>query len=445
MELANRGIGPIDLSGVLVQPPPTPSKWDIIPIHASDRATFKFCRRQWGWSSPSQLNLVPKASIYGVRMPLWFGTGIHYALERYYNPTLREDPVVTFEAWFDLQWKGGLVSEVDIKDFGLWDRAPERTDYGYLVSGLSDILPNPAFETFDEHRDIGVGMLTFYKQYAEAHDNFSVISVEHDFSVPILDQFGAPIYMLDSRRMPKEWEPDTSLENEYGPLMKCRDDGRLVLKQVHARGRMDKVVQDNESGRFGIHDYKTSGRALDDKYFRGLELNDQFTTYMWAAQREAAMHNLEYKKIDYVIVEALLKAYPRPPSPLQNGNPSISRSDESTTAEMFEQYIQENGLAPEYKVNVKWQQYYTWLLETGDLRFINRKVVRRNEHQKNSCGVRIFQESMDMLSPNIPLYPNPSTNFGCLNCVFRQPCIMMEDGSDYQNVIDDAYESNYDR
>src|SRR5205814_4275874 len=82
----------LDTGRVGIKPPEIPSKWDIIPIHTSDRGTFKACRRRWAWSSPSRDNIISKVQVHGVTVPLWFGTGIHYALEKYYNPSLREDP-----------------------------------------------------------------------------------------------------------------------------------------------------------------------------------------------------------------------------------------------------------------------------------------------------------------------------------------------------------------
>ena len=102
-----------------------PTKWNIIPVHASDRATFKYCRRQWAWSSPSRLNLVPKVDVFGIRENLWFGTGIHHALEKYYSP-VREDPEVAFTTWFNLQWNGGLVHVDDLRSFS--DREPQPSD-----------------------------------------------------------------------------------------------------------------------------------------------------------------------------------------------------------------------------------------------------------------------------------------------------------------------------
>src|SRR3954452_15910762 len=88
-----------------------PNKYDIIPIHTSDVASFLRCRRYWNWSSPTRSNLRHKVEIYGIDTNLWFGSGIHYALEMYYNPALRRDPVEAFQTWFEYQWNGGIVTE----------------------------------------------------------------------------------------------------------------------------------------------------------------------------------------------------------------------------------------------------------------------------------------------------------------------------------------------
>src|SRR5258707_12012307 len=179
----------LDFKHMAVKQPPIPSKHDIIPIHSSDRAAFKFCRRSWAWSSPSKLNLIPRADVYGVEKNLWFGTGIHYALERYYNPALREEPNVAWLAWFELQWRGGIVAEDEVKEFA--DREPQLIvdTNTYRVQGLCDILPDDRLneELFMGLKDLGVGMMKFYKDYAEANDNFAVILVEHSFSVPVLN------------------------------------------------------------------------------------------------------------------------------------------------------------------------------------------------------------------------------------------------------------------
>lgn len=417
-----------------------PSKWDIIPIHTSDRATFKSCRRRWAWSSPSKFNLVPRASIHGVRIPLWFGTGIHKALEKYYDPVLREDPVAVWLTWFDTQWNGGKVSDDEVAEYR--DREPAVGNDGmWVVRGLSDLLPTDQEEEFMQLRDLGRGMMEFYKSYAEREDDFQVISVEHDFSVPILDLKGNPLYKIDTRKMPQDWQMSDE-ENMYGRLMYTKANIYGVFKQVHARGRNDKIIQERE-GRYGILDHKTTAR-LDDDYFRHLELDEQCTTYIFTAQREAEMYDLEYKSIDFIIYEAIFKAYPRQPTMLKSGMPSLDRQKESTTAEMFEQFIRDNGLKVVFDRDPKMQAYYTWLLELGEKRYIHRERVWRNKKQRENAGIRMYYEAMDMLS-DPRLYPNPRKEYTCLNCIFRAPCIAVEDGSDWKSMLEDGYIENWDR
>ncbi len=43
------------------------------------------------------------------------------------------------------------------------------------------------------------------------------------------------------------------------------------------------------------------------------------------------------------------------------------------------------------------------------------------------------------------LYPSPSRDRNCLNCVFRVPCLQAEDGSDYKETLSLGYEPNWER
>lgn len=411
-----------------------PSKYDVIPIHASDRAAFKSCRRYWNWSSPARENLIPRASVGGIRLPLWFGTGIHLALEKAYDPDLQQDPVVVFTSWFDLQINGGHIIHDELAEFV--DRDPIHvTDDVWRVQGLADVLPFYNEAEFAELRELGVGMLTFYQDYMTRHDDFRVISVEHNFSVPILDPNGAPLYMEDTREMPKDWEPSKE-ENVYGPLQLGN------TKQVHARGRMDKVIQENDSDRYGILDHKTTSR-LDEDYFRHLDLDEQASTYLWAGEREAEMFDLEYGELEFIIFEGILKHYPQPPKMLKSGLPSIDRNH-PTTAVLFEKFIEEHNLKVVFEADPKMQAYYEHLLQRGEENFINRTSTWRNRIARRNTGIRIFYEALDMLG-NPRLYPNPNKNFNCLNCIFRGPCIAVESGFDWQSMIEDGYVKNYDR
>jgi hypothetical protein len=120
--------------------------------------------------------------------------------------------------------------------------------------------------------------------------------------------------------------------------------GRHGMKEVHARGRQDTIVQDLDTGQYGILEHKTTAR-LDEDYFRHIELDEQCTTYMYAAEREAEIYDLEYRNVDFIIYNALWKKYPKEPTILGSGKPSIDRQKEMTTARLFEQKMKELGSA----------------------------------------------------------------------------------------------------
>ena len=423
---------------IVTTPPAIPNKNDIIPIHASDIASFKRCRRYWDWTSPTRTNLRRKVQIYGVNPNLWFGTGIHWALQMMYDPILQRDPVEAFSTWFALQWEGGIVRKdfldqtYDIKpvevpvtsemigtqyiDASTGIEVIPDEEKRYRIEGLRDLLPDPDEEEFFGYRDLGIGMMEFYKGYAAREDNFTVIAAESTFSVPL----------------GFEWKDSREESPNYGEML-----------EVHARGKRDMIYQHNETLHFGIQDYKTKTK-IDDSYRVSLENDAQVTTYMWASQEEAKIHDLPYKVIHEAFHQAMRKVYPQPPTPLKNGLPSLNRTEESATAEMFIDYINEHNLMPIYTNDVKMQNYYTFLVEEGDKRFIERNFIPRNQHEIAATGQHIKAIAWEMLnSPYI--YPNPNGDYLCVHCALRAPCLAKDDGSDYTAMLKDGYEQNRDR
>lgn len=422
--------------------PSLPSKWDIIPIHNSDRASFKRCREYWNWNSPTRQNLMVRADTLGINIPMWFGTGCHFALENMYSPDLKRSPVEAFKTWFDIQWEGGVVTEewldrvYDLQPRPIEPRIPQS--YADLpnidqriadsvttweVRGLNDILPDPDTTEFDELRHMGIEMMKFYEKYAAINDDFEVVTAEHNFSVPIWDyQNDCILRMIDMR----EDSPN------YGKEL-----------EVHARGRMDAIFR-RPNGKLGIIDHKTAGKIDEDLPIK-LETDEQVTSYLWAAEVEASYYDLPHKgePLEEVIFNVLRKAYPKPPTELKTGMFSINRQEESTTYDMLMGWAALN--MPGVPFNEKQQAYADYLREVGDEQFIIRKLVRRNRHQLSNIGQRIYLEALDMLAPDLRIYPNLRNDFMCLGCAFRAPCLAKQDGSDYEQLIRDNYTVNRDR
>lgn len=394
-----------------------PSKYDIIPIHTSDMASYMNCRRYWNWTSPARSNLRRRVDINGIYEPFWFGGGIHYALEMYYHPALQRDPVEAYETWFKYQWEGGEVTADWLER--LEDGRPvyiEDRDT-YVVRGLRDMLPDPDHDKFEGFRILGIEMMKFYKQYAAKHDDFIVVAPEQTFSVPL--GFEA----IDTR----EASPN------YGKKL-----------EVHARGKRDVIVQYVSNERYGIMDHKTAG-VIGEDYFNKLETDPQCSNYIWASVEEAKMYDLPWQEIDSVLYNVLRKAYPVSPTPLKNGTPSLARSTESTTAELFSKYIVDNGLELWYEDNEKAQGYYTWLVETGDKNFIERKTTYRSEIERKMTGQHLRMVAEEMLDPNLRIYPHFTGSSACTRCAMRAPCVAMQDGYDWQEMLNQNYETNRDR
>jgi hypothetical protein len=292
------------------------------------------------------------------------------------------------------------------------------------VRGLEDILPDPDHDKYQELLELGIGMLTYYKRYAEKNDAFEVFVAEHQFSVPVWDCEAERILtMIDTR--------------EDSP-----NHGKRL--EVHARGKQDALWMD-PAERVGILEHKTAIKIGED-YFEKLENDEQVTSYLWAAEVEAMYYDLPYKgtPIQEVTYNVMRKNFPRPPTVVRGGLFSVDRANESCTYELLMEWITENNIDPS-SLSDKHQGYISWLRDVGDEQFIIRKHVRRNKHEISNAGYRLYLEALDMLDPNLRIYPNIRNDWACLRCQFRAPCLAQESGADYQQLINDNYAAQRDR
>jgi hypothetical protein len=367
---------------------------------------------------------------------MWFGTGIHYALENYYSPLLRRSPVEAFRTWFDIQWNGGTVTEewldrvYDLNPqvgkspaFATEHPTDEWAQPTYVIRGLQDILPDPDPAEFEELLHMGTEMMKFYESYAQTNDDFEVIATEHNFSVPIWD------YENDCILKSTDWREDSP---NYGNEL-----------EVHARGRQDAFTL-KPNGKLGIMDHKTAA-VIDENLQIKLETDEQTTTYLWAAEVEASYYDLPHKgeKFEEVIYNVLRKAYPRNPTELKSGMFSTDRTKESTTYDILMEWVARN--MPGVPLTEKQQGYVDWLRDVGDENFIIRRLVRRNRHQLKNAGERLYLEAKDMLQPNLRIYPNLRNDFSCINCMLRTPCLAKMSGADWEQLIRDNYVPTRDR
>jgi hypothetical protein len=88
---------------------PTDEGKRIAVIRTSDRIQFKQCRRKWNWGSHLRGNLKSKQKA----SPLWFGSGIHFALEDFHGKQRFPSASAAFTAYAKATYKQNASSLPD--------------------------------------------------------------------------------------------------------------------------------------------------------------------------------------------------------------------------------------------------------------------------------------------------------------------------------------------
>ena len=253
-------------------------------------------------------------------------------------------------------------------------------------------LWNKQKDMLQEQRELGIGMLQHYRKFARKNDSDyfeKVIETEVNFEVPILDEEG----------------------NETNGIY---------------RGTYDGIVQDKD-GFYWLLEHKTASRISTDH----LPLDEQVVSYIWAAQQEYGI------ELEGVIYNILLKKTPTKPRELKNGGLSKAKNIKTT----YDAYV---DALEEYYDAVPWEEYEDILnyLQGRDNEFFWRKKLTKTQDEIKDIEHRIYQEFQDMTDPDLKIYPRPSRD--CIwKCDFREVCIAMNQGADYQYMLDTMYENNF--
>lgn len=168
-----------------------------IAMHTHDRIAFKRCRRKWGFSSSFRAHLQPKEL---ESKHLWFGTGIHFAMEDYHGYNRFGDPVLAFDAY--------------VKAF----------DTNALPIGAEELIP------------IGFDMLDYYTKWLKRRNTYRTLWLPNEEGILV-----------------PQVEVQFSLE--------LAELSEIAEFSVVYHGTIDKVVID-EDGKWWIVDYKTAA-AID--------------------------------------------------------------------------------------------------------------------------------------------------------------------------------------
>ncbi len=336
-------------------------------VSVTEIQSFQSCRRRF--------RLAREYEARSLAPNLWFGGGIHFALEHYYR-YLKEFPEdglegasqnmqAAFTHWLGLEYQ--KLANV----FGsLWKDA------------------KPALE---QMAAVGRKMLENYPAY------------------------------------------DRQAEIRFFP--------RIVEKRVYlpmGRGnfltaRLDLVANvGTPDGPLGVVDHKTASQRSNTG--RALDLDEQGTGYSYTIYRVAG-------EVAEFILNTLMKAAPEPPRIVQDKRKGhvdklSSAKDQNTTYDLYLSVIRERG--------EKVQDYADILgvlAERGWDHFYYREVSPRNLAQLEAYEGRvriIMEEIRRVFTHEEYAYPSPSP-FKCPTCPFQQVCLTMEDGGDYQQILDTSF------
>lgn len=193
-------------------------------------------------------------------------------------------------------------------------------------------------------------------------------------------------------------------------------------------GTLDRVVVDL-MGVLYVMEYKTAAKFDIAK----LETDPQINSYCWAGQE------LYGRPIQGMVYLQFVKAVPQEPRILKNGDISTAM-DQKTTYTKYLRALQDrygvNASFPEGNVNFL-NKLSTAESPEGDA-FIRQDVVVRNKFNRAMEYRKILAEGYDMLNPRLQCYPN-STRDCTWDCEYRDLCIMIDDGSDWEGLLAQEY------
>lgn len=347
-----------------------------IEIHTSDRELFKRCRRKWAWASRVRGNLVVAEEERGAP---WLGSGVHFALEDFHGYNKFQDPRLAFAA--------------------------------YVKAHKQNELP----QEWEDLASLGIGMLDYYtNHWLKVHpEPYKTLWIK---GVP---QVEVEVRVDITSLVKEEW----AIQNRNYKLPR---DLELIYVTTY-----DRVVVDRHKRLLGV-DYKTA------KQFDALNLstNPQAAAYDWSLDIfyegwdiEGIVWQQHYKGVPEA-PEELLR-----PKKMPDGRLAVFSIAEKqqTTHTMYRQALLDYyGDIPDY-----YTEFLNKLAENqtpeGD-RYIRRDIIQKNPAQRVAEQAKIVQEAVDMLDPNLPLYPNPTRDCSW-DCPFKGPCLATDDGSDPSFMI----------
>ncbi len=365
---------------------------DLPMLRTSERKDFKRCVKRWDWRW--RQGLVPRQQKYGA---LWFGTGIHLALEHWYIPgkTRGVDPRETWD-----EFVGGRIEFVKAE----------------TVSGEAT---DETVEVWVQAGELGHAMLTNYLDTYGKDESWEVISAEQTFQVLV-----------------------------------PRPGTRTPI--VNYVGTFDLVARDLDTGHIFLWDHKTA-KAIRTGH---LPLDDQAGSYWAVATHVLRRQGLMTPKqqIRGIVYNFLMKSPPddRPKDELGRARNKPEKKHYVGALLAADGFTVEGdpNLATARKLREKQtlaelmsSAHNRGLTVLGDVskaqpsKRFERTTVFRSAKERATQIERIGAEAVVMdqfRTHQLPLIKNPTSDCQW-DCDFRNLCELDEQGGDTESFIDQIY------
>lgn len=378
-------------------------------IHTSGRKSFRSCRRRWFWTNVEMY--YPRTT----PAPLEFGVAFHAAMEKFYEPLTWHQDIKIRQSLAMMQFK--MTCDEQIKNYK-------------RMNGELDLAKQ---EEYENRLTLGLHMIKYYTENVSRYTDvgFTPVEVELPFEIAILSPEGEAIWCKCKHcwRKYSKWLKSNYPEFENSEEAYWQQDWQGL--PVTYGGRLDMLAVD-ELGRYWVYDWKTTSRILDeDAESSFLTLDDQVSSYLWA------LRSLGLNVVGFVYVE-IRKAYPSPPkelSRLYKGRKFSTSKTEFSTPEQYRKFVEEND--PLAYAQGLYDEHIGWLKSEGP-KFHQRHQIHKNDKEIEMAGYNIWLEAQDM-TQNPRIYPQPG-RFSCNTCLFKQPCIGMNQGEDYVYTLDSMFD-----
>lgn len=290
--------------------------------------------------------------------------------------------------WFGTGWHFAMEDFHGYNKYGHPYKAFEAYYNAFKDGNLR--LPNEA----DEYLEIASGMADHYLDWLEERNEFETLWID-----------GVPQVEV----------------NATVHLPELGDDFYYSLT-------IDRVMKD-KFGRYWICDYKTAAQIDTNK----LETDPQITSYLLFAP--SIYPDLEFEGMVYMQHR---KTFPKPPTELKTGGLSMNKNQSTS----YGMYLRSLRAYYGSKIPKKYGSFLQMLKGKEDSihgdGFIQRNFVRRSPEFLRAEYEKIVMEGREMFADDLPLYPNPTRD--CMwDCPVRSVCLAMDDGGDWETIINENY------